>query len=386
MNPLKAAGLAILLALFCAHPSHATEDLTFHNAASTGYFRVEDFKSNALFWQGNINRGDFFLGVDVNLLLSERKPDNVDTIVLRRLEWDDGTEGILYGPLVDYSLGQGLVLSHFSSLDKDTVLYNNESMALRAYYLGLFDFFDVETFATWAHVYGIRLSEDVYGFTLGQTYVSSAGREDILNGEGKESEVLPQSVAGLDIDAPLFGDFDFRAEAARIRGIGNGYAAGLHWGYNIVAVSISADLQWRKIDPGFAPNYFGSFYETDPVLVGSLESYDKPRQGFYCAIDGAVFNYFNVTFAYEAYDDSNGAFLMDSWLKVFERMRVSAFLKQPTLDSYRPANKEDGQLMGGSIKYDLSPSSYISTTVKKGFNPRIGLPEESALVEFGFIF
>ena len=377
------AALALIVFFLISSVSFAQEERLFSNSLSVGVVRIGDIKTGAMFWRGNAHARNVYIGLDVNMLLSERKPKTLDSVVLRRLEYDTGTEGIIYGPISDLTLGHGMVLNSYSSLDREGVLLGNEGMGTEIYYLG--EFFDFEAFGTWTHIYGVRFSEDFYGVQLGQTFVTDADGERIKCLDGTEKRFDGRSVMGIDLEAPLFGDFDFYSEIANIQGGGTGYLAGIQWAYNVVAVAISLRAEGRYLDPGFAPGYLGWGYEMNPIDMASLEASGLGKRGYFAGMRATVLGFFYLNFSYEGYEESNGAFYVDSWFRVYGRLLLSVYMKQPSFADYRWVGLEDGTMMGGSLRYDLSPSAFVAFLLKKGFNPKVGAVEESSLIEFGFI-
>jgi hypothetical protein len=363
--------------------SFAEENGLFHNSFSSGVLKIGGLRASSLFWKGNFDSDDLFLGLDVNLLLSERRPEGFESLVLRRLDWDTGTEGVLYAPIVDLNFGHGLLLQNYSTLDRQNVIFNNEATGLRAYYLA--EAFDFEVFGTWSHLYGLRASQDIFGMTFGQTVVADIDGERVLCSDGSTRQISQKSGYSVDIWAPLFGDFDLYAEGARIEDAGSGYSAGLHWGYDVIAVALSARVEWRYSEMGFAPGYFSWNYETNPIDLSTLEAHGKPRSGYFASLRGFILNVVNLNAAYEGYDDSNGAFYMDAWGRVYDNLSVSAHLKQPSFAEYRCTSLLDGTQVGASIRYDLSPSLFFGARVKRGFDPVLGEPVESTLFEIGSI-
>jgi len=359
----------IAAALLIASPSFSQDEELIHNTLSGGLYEVDGLKTNTLFWKGNFNRGNFLAQLDINLLLTGRRPEGFESVVLRRLDYDTGTEGFLYEPIVDLNYGQGLVMKHFSTLNPEPAVFNNSSVGCRLYYLG--DSYDFETFGTWSHVWGLRASQDLFGLTVGETLVTDADDE--------------ATAYSLDLWAPVFGDFDFYSEAAKMDRMGSGYSAGFHWGYDIIAVSVSAKLEWRRCDSDFVPGYFDWAYGINPIKLVSYEAEDRSRSGYYAELQGEVINFIDLTVAYEGYDDSNGAFYLDSWVRLNPHLLVSAYLKQPSFTEYRPAGRNDGILTGGSVRYDLSPNMFLSGTAKKVYDPDAGDVEDSAIIELGLI-
>ncbi|MFH1429473.1 MAG: hypothetical protein ABIH39_06990, partial [Candidatus Margulisiibacteriota bacterium] len=57
------------------------------------------------------------LGLDLNFPIPEdKKPTDLDTIVLRYAEYDDGTWGLRLGTLEKLTYGYGLVMDNYSTL------------------------------------------------------------------------------------------------------------------------------------------------------------------------------------------------------------------------------------------------------------------------------
>lgn len=384
---VKFISAALITAALCSLAC-ADEGLNslFYNTFSLGYLKVRDTESAAAFWRGNLDYQDFFLGVDVNLPSSPKKVPGVDTIVVRSAKYDTGVSGLIYGEIKNLELGQGLLLHSYSSLDKAPVVPGNDGAGLYAYYEGLFDMVDLKAFSTWSHLYGLRVTEDVGVFTFGQMVIADADGEQVKTEGGIVKNIKDESGASFDIWAPIFGDFDLYSEIASLSSGATGYSFGINWGYDAIVANVSARIEARGLNRGFAPAYFGWGYELNPVDLTSLEAYGMGRSGYYAEFRGQVFNFFGATIAYEGYDDSNGAFFLDSWVKITQPLVISAYIKQPNFVAYRGTSFYDGMLLGGRVSYDISPSMYLATEAKKGFNPDIGEVEESALAEVGLMF
>lgn len=357
----------------------------FYNSASCGIFKFNDFYSPSFTLENNFDYGNFFVGAGLNLFSAERKPSSLDNIVLLSALWDTGTEGVRYESIEDLTYGQGLLVNAYSTLDKEPVVISNRAAGLRAYYLG--DFFDVDAFATYSHLYGIRASEDIFGlFTFGQTYLTDADGEKVVSRKGIPDTIDGRSGLSFDVWAPVFGDFDLYAEAAEIVNAGGGYCVGCHWGYNVIFAYINGRAEIRGAEPGFVPGYFGWAYETDPINLPSYEAYGKERVGYFAELKGFIFGVLNVTVAAEGYNDSNGAFYLDSSLRALQTLFVSAYVRQPTFVSYRYAGLDDGTVIGGSVRYDISPTMFVELKARKNFDPDVGEVDESSFVGFGSIF
>lgn len=360
-------------------------DPPYYSALSAASFRADELNPAALMYEGEFAYRNFAIGANINLLSANTKIKDFDPLVLTRLEYDTGTEGIRYEPIDDMTFGAGLLIRRFSTLDRQLVLPANDGFGLHAYYLG--DYFDLDSFATWSHIYGARVSEDFFGVaTIGQSFVADADGEDVKTKDGIERDVDARTGYAFDLWAPLFGDFDFYSEIAALKDAGSGYSAGFHWGYNVVAMQVSARAEGRFSGKGFAPGYFGWGYEMNPIDLSSLEAYGKPRSGYLLGLSSSVLDYFNIDIAYEGYHDSNGAFSIDGWTRIMENLFVSAYFKQPSFANYRCTTYVDGELMGATFRYDISPTMYVAIAAKKSFDAKYGDVRESSLVEIGNVF
>ncbi len=384
ISPLRAF-LAIFLLTLCAQAASFSEaDPPLYGSLSIGTLKVEVLHTAALIFKEEYEDHNFSLGLDVNLASTDEKIKGFDSVVLRRLEFDTGIQGIMYEPINNLTFASGLLIRDFSTLDRQLILPQNEGMGLYAYYLG--DIINFETFGTWSHIYGARVSEDLFGMTFGQSIVADADGEKVKTRDGISKNMDPRTGYSVDVWAPLFGDFDFYSELAALKDAGSGYSTGFHWGYNVVAMNLSARVEGRFSGKGFAPGYFAPGYEMNPVDISSVEAFGKPRSGYLFGLSGSVLDYFDIGVAYEGYRDSDGAFSIDGWVRITERLLVSAYFKQPSFASYRMTTYVDGTLLGGEIRYELSPSIFIAASAKKGYDAQLGEVRDSGLAEFGYKF
>ncbi|MFH1617573.1 MAG: hypothetical protein ABIB65_03240 [Candidatus Margulisiibacteriota bacterium] len=349
------------------------------NGMSLGYVKVGTTEAMLLSWKPDFKYGPWGIGLDVNIPVGDQHLPNLETVVVRYAEYNDGKKGLRYGVLDGITYGQGLLMKNYTTRIAGPVYLDNQQMGVRGFYNT--PQWGLDTMATWSHVYAVRVIENVHPMlTLGQTYVSDADGKQILQPDGTVQQF--PSVAGMAVDAsvPLPWNFKGYAEAAQLNNYGRGFTVGVDWGAEIFLASLAFNAGYRLIDNNFVPGYFNEDYETNPVNIGSYEASGKQKNGYLVELKGVVADITEFRAAYEAYDGSNATLNADlaaAWPPV----TLSAYYTQPNFVDFRSLTLEEGAVIGARIGYKVNPYTNLVTHYKKAFNPTTGQVEETQMYE-----
>ena len=287
-------------------------------------------------------------GSDVNLALGDNKPVGYENAVLRYVEYDDLKKGLRYGVLDAVTLGHGLIMKNYSTRVGNQVLLTNEQMGLKGY-LDL-DNNIVRAMATQSNIYYLRLEQRVNPLlTLGEYYVTDPTGRRIVQTDGTARQFPGVAAIGLDAVMPLPANFEGYAEAGQLMNYGNGYAAGVSWGYDMMVASASFLAEYRLLDKGFVPGYFGVDYESNPVDLSSAEASGKPKNGYLAQLGVNALGLASLNVIYEAYQDSNAALTADLSAKLTDQFTVRGYYKQPNFVDFRSITLEQGAIVGADI-------------------------------------
>ena len=255
--------------------------LAFFNMSS-GVASLSDGDDTAMnvFLKTDIEKDPWSLGFNVNIVFPEdKRPQNLDLLVLRHMEYDDGIWGIRLGTLERLTYGYGLIMNNYSTVFQGSSLMTNEQLGLR-FYTKAFPV-KVDAFAARNNIYGIRFTEDfwpdlIFGrpLILGQTFVCDPdGVEVNDNVVGKG-----QAAVGLDMSVPIIDntwdvyteygmllDSDPDIEPENVAG----FALGTQF---LISEMLKFDFKYFGYEQGFVPGYFGAQYETAPYNLSSTEN------------------------------------------------------------------------------------------------------------------
>jgi len=352
---------------------------------SLGWIKVGSKEVATLAWHPDFKFGAWGLGADVNLALGDNKPAGYETAVLRYVEYDDLKKGLRYGILDGVTLGRGLIMKNYSTRVGNMVLPVNEQTGLKGY-VDL-DQNIIRAMGTRSNIYYLRLEQRINpNLTIGEHYVTDTTGRKIVQTDGTTRQFPAVSAIGVDAVMPLPANFEGYAEAGQLMNHGNGYAAGLSWGYDMMVANASFLAEYRMLDKGFVPSYFSVDYENNPVDLASAEASGKPKNGYYAQLGVNALGLASVSFIYEAYQDSNASLTGDLTAKFTDQLTVRGYYKQPNFVDYRSITLEQGAIMGADVAYKVNPYTSLITHYKKSYNPTTGQVESTQYYEVGLSF
>lgn len=352
---------------------------------SLGWIKAGSREVATLAWRPDFKLGPWGAGFDVNLALGDNKPDYYENFVLRYVEYDDLRKGLRYGILDGVTLGHGLIMKNYSTRVGNAVLPLNEQMGLKGY-VDL-DKNIVRAMATRSNIYYLRLEQRVNPLlTLGEYYVADTTGRKIVQADGSTRLFPSVSAAGVDAVMPLPLNLEGYAEAGQLMNHGNGYAAGFSWAYDLLVANASFLAEYRMLDKGFVPGYFGVDYENNPVDLASAEASGKPKNGYLAQLGVNALGLASLSFIYEAYQDSNATLTGDLTAKFTDQLTVRGYYQQPNFVDYRSITLEQGAIIGADVAYKINPYTSLITHYKKAYNPTTGQVEATQYYEIGLSF
>ena len=222
--------------------------------------------------------------------------------------------------------------------------------------------------------------------TLGQYYVNDSTGRKITQSDCTTRSFAPVAAVGIDATMPLPGNFEGYAEMGQISGHGNGTAAGLSWAYDLMVANATFLAEYRMLDKGFVPGYFGVDYENNPVDLTSAEASGKQKNGYLAQLGVNALGLASLSAIYESYNDSNASLTADLSGKVSDQVSGRVYYKQPNFVDYRSLDLDKGAILGADVTYKVNP--YTSTIVhyKKAYNPTTGQVESTQYYEVALSF
>ena len=352
---------------------------------SIGYIRVGTYEVATLAWRPDFKFGPWGLGADINLALGDKKPSNYESTVLRYVEYDDAKKGLRYGVLDGVTLGHGLIMKNYTTRVGSQVLLTNEQMGFKGYYD--LDKYTVRGMLTRSNIYFARVEEKINPtLTLGQYYLNDSTGRTITQTGGTARSFPSVSAIGADATLALPANFEGYAEAGQLINHGAGFNAGLSWAYDAMVANVSFLAEYRMLDKGFVPGYFGVDYETNPVDLTSAEASGKPKNGTLSQLGINAVGLATLNVIYESYQDSNASLTADLSARLNEQTSVKGYYKQPNFVDYRSVNIENGAILGADVTYKVNPMTSIITHYKKAYNPATGQVESTQYYEVGLSF
>ena len=277
------------------------------------------------------------LGLNFNYIAPEdKKPADVDMVVLRYAEYDDGVWGLRLGILENMNYGYGLIMDNYSTNTQGSSLQSNSQLGLsfytKAYPIG------VAAFMARSNVYGVRLTESfwpdlVFGrpLILGQTFMADS------DGVNTSTGVVGRGQAALGIDAavPLIDNFwDVYSEAASLLGTDSkkNNVSGLSLG-TIVQFSPQAkfNLRYISFEAGFVPGYFNSQYEVSPVDLSSTNT--AASNGFLATLGLDYAPLFSFSGTYSSFKGYDASLLAVATSEMPNKVKVVVSYEQPKFGS-----------------------------------------------------
>jgi hypothetical protein len=352
---------------------------------SLGWIKVGTREVATLGWHPDFKFGAWGAGLDVNLALGDNKPDGYEGAVLRYAEYDDSKKGLRYGILDGVTLGRGLIMKNYSTRVGNSALPVNEQTGLKGY-VDL-DQNVVRAMGTKSNIYYLRLEQRINPLlTVGEYYVTDSTGRRIVQTDGTTRQFPAVAAVGVDAIAPLPMNFEGYAEAGQLLNHGNGYAAGLTWGYDLMVANVSFLAEYRMLDKGFVPAFFSADYENNPVDLASAEASGKPKNGYLAQVGVDALGLMSLGLVYETYQDSNSTLTGALTAKFTDQLTVKGYYKQPNFVDYRSITLEQGAVMGADVAYKVNPYTSLITHYKKAYNPTTGQVESTQYYEVGLSF
>ncbi|MBU0687224.1 MAG: hypothetical protein KKB81_05175 [Candidatus Margulisbacteria bacterium] len=358
----------------------------FSNGLTLGYVKEGSSEVGVIAWSPDWRAGPWGLGLDFNIPLGGDRPNNIQNIVFRYAEYDDGAKGLRYGVLDNVTLGHGLIMSNYTTRNVNYTILNNEQMGLRGFYN--WDIYGASAMGTYSHVYYVAAEERVFPrLTLTEYYVTDADGVNIMQTDGTTKLFPAQSGFGVDATVPIVPGWDLYAEAGQLVGHGNAYGAGTGWAFNLLGVaSASFSFTYRMLDSGFVPEYFNIEYESNPVDLTSAEAGNTSKNGYLGTFAVNLANRVEGSITYEDYTDTNPALNGLASAILSDQISATGYYSQPNFASFRSVSLEEGAIIGGSVTYKLNPATNVTVHYKKAYNSDLGRVEETQYYEIGIAF
>lgn len=359
----------------------------FSNGVGFGYSNAGGIPSSVLRWNPDFNLGNIGIGLDLNFVVGDKKDSNIETVVIRHVEYNTPGWGIKYGILKNITFGQGLLISNYTTVSKGGIIESNKQTGVKAYYKK--DIYGVEVLGTWSKLYAARVTEDLnylIPFTLGQYYVTDTDGVNFTKTDG--TIVSYPSMSGAAIDAQtsfLFGS-SLYAEYARLIGRGGGFTAGLAASTDIGLGKASLRAERRIIDYNFVPGYFNEDYETNPINLTSYEASSQSKDGYRVLLNTTVLNKGYIQAILEGYNGSNSALKADAYADISPEYFAAASFYQPNFQDSRSLNIEQGAIITTRLGYKVNQFSNVIVNYKKTYDPDQGKVVETQWYEFKIAF
>ncbi|MDD5594139.1 MAG: hypothetical protein PHG97_05325 [Candidatus Margulisbacteria bacterium] len=354
--------------------------------ASIGYIKVGTAEVFTLAWHPDFKFGPWGLGADVNLSLGQQAaPANYENFVLRYAKYDDSRKGLQFGILDGVTVGRGLIMNNYTTRKGSTVMLNNEQTGVKGY-VDL-DKYVMHGMVTRSNIYMVRVEERVNPLlTLGQYYINDSTGRTIVQAGGAARSFPSVAAIGADAIMPLPANFQAYAEAGQIINHGNGLAAGLSWAYDLMVANASFSAEYRMLDKGFVPGYFGVDYENNPVDLASAEATNTPKNGYLAKLGINALGLASLTAVYESYNNSNSSLTADLTAKFTDQWNVRGYYKQPNFVDFRSISLEQGAVLGADVAYKVNQNMSLVTHYKKAYNPVTGQVESTQYYEIALGF
>ena len=359
---------------------------TFSNGLTMGYIKEGSSEVGVLAWKPDWKMGPWGVGLDINIPTGNQATNNIQNIVFRYAEYDDGAKGLRYGVLDNVTLGHGLIMNNYSTRNLNYAVLNNDQVGLKGYYD--WDKYGVGGMSTYTHVYYVTLKEKLHPrLILTEYYVTDADGVNIIQTDGTTRNFAQQSGFGIDATVPIIPGWDLFAEAGQLSNYGNGYSAGSGWALDFIGLGSATFMaSYRMLDKAFVPGYFNVDYESNPIDLTSSEAGSENKNGYLVQLSATVLDRGEVTISYEDYKNSNPALTGLASAVISKDVSATAYYQQPNFSSIRAITLEEGAIIGGSVTYKVNPFTSMTVHYKKAYNSDTGQVEETQYYEIGLSF
>jgi hypothetical protein len=341
-----------------------------------GCFSASSIDRSVLSLQSDYSSGDYSLGYTINANLS-----NVDygmeSLVIKYLEYDDGTMGIRYAPIENMSFGYGLLLNDLNTTYSQPPFLQNEQSGLRVYCD--FDDFALEGFGTYSHLYGLRIKNfSIFNANFGLECLSDAGQTS--------AEAFGRSAYGAYMELPITDVFSLIAETAASSNGGEGNMAGASLDYDLIFAYSEINVAAVSFNDRFIPAYFTSGYDIDPVDFSSIEAPGRRRYGTMTAFNMGLLGLISLNYMNENYTDGGSANSAGLLITPWDRLSISGFVKELSFRDYRPVKGGDSNIIGGYVEYKMRSGISTSLNYRKAIDEDTIKPYETYYFRSGFNF
>ncbi len=311
-----------ILALLCitSVPSIAktTYDLAEFTSARTNVFAGPVVIDDETFFKVSLSPdfkiGGLELGFDLNIYTAEDLPNDLNTVVLRRIKYDyEEAAGIEAGRLQHVTLGHGLLMDNYDSGSFGSYEYSNEKAGVRGYidYSPL----RVEALYTASEVLGTRLVYTVEDSILlgaplafGATFIQDNNGINAISDGIRVSRPEKKSWSA-DVSVPIAGKF-LTAYTEYAELLNNEEASGDPTGKG-ASLGLRGQIfdifryrtEYRSLGAGFIPAYFDQNYEATSVTNDPIQ--DKEIQGYLLGAGVDLGSQFKINATYEDYEDAD---------------------------------------------------------------------------------
>ncbi len=294
-------------------------------------------------------------GITFNANLSG-KNYGLESVVVRHVEYDDGTLGVRYAPLEDIRFGYGLLLDDLNTLDYQPAFLTNQQSGLKLDYDA--GYFVLEGFGTYSHLYGFQVkSISLLNSNIGFEYISDAGNTN--------SEAFGSSAFGAFMELPITDMISLYGEAASSSNGGQGETAGLSFDYDLVFAFTTIRAGAVSFNNKFIPGYFTSGYDINPVDMTSLEAGDQTRYGTFASLGAGILGLVALNMTNENYTDGGSATSGSMLMTPLAALTVTGFVKELSFLDFRTIKGKDANMVGGSIEYLTKGGVTLSFNYKK---------------------
>lgn len=361
----------------------AADNFKIKQNLSLGFIKDGSSEVGTLSWNPDFKLGAWALGLAVNIPMSQKKTIEMDQIVFRYAEYNDGQKGLRYGGITGLTWGRGMLMKNYSSYALGSIIPSNQQMTLLGYYSH--DIYKIQALGTWSHIYGARLTEQINPWlVLGQSYITDS--DGVLVKQTSGSNRLYPSVTGVGVDAicPLPYNFDAYAEAASLISHGSGLTFGLGWDYDILAMALSFDAGYRSIDKGFVPGYFNAEYESNPIDITSYEASEKSKNGYTAELSAIYGSIFKFRGFFEKYNEKPTGSLNGNATLYMDEAYADFYYSQPNFVDFRSLDLEQGAVLNGQIGYKVNQFTTLVLHYKKYYDGGLARVVESTYYEMKF--
>jgi hypothetical protein len=297
---------------------------------------------------------DLSCGLTFNANLSDNDY-GLPSVLVRHLEYDNGTFGARYAPIEGMSFGYGLLLSDLDTLYYQPAFRTNEQGGLRVYYD--LDSCVLEGMGTYAHLYGVRLKDlNFMNMNFGIECLSDASQAS--------AEAFARSAYGAYVEFPLSDELSLFGEAASTSNGGEGSLGGISFDYDLIFAFTKIDIAAATFNDKFIPAYFTTGYDINPVDFSSLESGGQ-RQGSIISFNSGILGVVNLDILNENYTDGGSSTSGSFLITPTDRVSITGFVKAFSFSDLRAIPGEDGNMTGGSIEYKTRNGLRISANYRK---------------------